>query len=75
LSIAAIIKDIYEIQYMESCFEAAMGLKYFVDCRLTAKGEELTHLEVRIGTERGHELAPEVVAMLWQNTRKSLTRF
>lgn len=52
-----------------------MGLKYFVDCRLTTKGEDLTHVVLRIGTERGQELAPEVVAMRWQNTRESLARF
>ena len=38
-------------------------------------GEELTHLMARIGIERGQELAREVVAMMWQNTRESLTRF
>jgi len=64
-----------EIQYVESCYEAGMGLKYFIDCRLMAKGEKLTRLVIRIGTESGQELAPEVAAMLWQNFRGYINNF
>ena len=47
-----------EIRYVEPRFETAMGLKYFVDGLLTAKGRDLIYLVVRIGTEIGQELAP-----------------
>ena len=64
-----------EIQYVESSYEAGMGLKYFLDCRLTAKGGNLTDLVIRIGTESGQELAPEVAAMVWQNLRNYISNF
>jgi hypothetical protein len=64
-----------EIRYVESHHEASLGLEYFLDCRLTTKGENLTHGVIRIGTESGHELAPQVAAMASENTRERLERF
>ncbi|CAB1057089.1 hypothetical protein D1BOALGB6SA_1828 [Olavius sp. associated proteobacterium Delta 1] len=52
-----------------------MGLKFLVDCRLTTKGEDLTHVVVRIGTEIGQEPAPEVSAKVWQDMRKAIENF
>ena len=64
-----------EIRYIESSYEAESGLNYFTDCRLTAKGANLTHLEIRIGTESGQELTPDVAAMAWPGTRKYANSF
>jgi hypothetical protein len=64
-----------EIRYVESSYEAELGLKYFLDCRLSAKGENLTHLVIRIGTESGQELTPEVATMVWQDMRQIVNNF
>jgi hypothetical protein len=64
-----------EIRYVELNHEANLGLKYFIDCRLTTRGENLTHTVIKIGTESGQELAPEVAAMVSQNIRESFERF
>jgi len=64
-----------EIRYVELNYEAEMGLKYFVDCLLTSKGENLTRLLMKIGTERGKELPAEAAEMVWQIWRECVDSF
>jgi len=46
-----------------------------VDCRLISKGKNLTHGVIKIGTEKGQELAPEMASMIWENMRQSVENF
>lgn len=50
-------------------------MKYLVDCRLISKGKNLTHGVIKIGTEKGQELAPEMASMIWENMRQSVENF
>ena len=64
-----------EIRYVESNYEVEMGLKYFVDCLLTRKGENLTRLLMKIGSERGQELPAKAAEMVWQVWRDCVDNF
>jgi uncharacterized protein YndB with AHSA1/START domain len=64
-----------EIRYVESNYEVGMGLKYFVDCLLTRKKENLTRLLMKIGSERGQELPAEAAKMVWQIWRDCIVNF
>ena len=64
-----------EIRYIESNYEVEMGLKCFVDFLLTRKGENLTRLLMKIGTERGRELPAEAAEMVWQDWRECVDGF
>jgi len=63
------------IRYVESNYEVEMRLKYFADCQLTRKGENLTRLLMKIGTERGQELSAEAAEMVWQAWRECVDNF
>lgn len=67
--------DEEEIRYVEANYEVEMGLKYFVDFLLTSKGENLTRLLMKIGTERGQELPAEAAKTVWQVWRDCVDNF
>jgi hypothetical protein len=64
-----------EIRFVQSSYKTDIGLKYFLDFLLTRKGENLTHLVLKIGTEDGQEMPAEAVEMVWQVMRESVDNF
>jgi hypothetical protein len=64
-----------KIHYVEFTHVPAMGLKCYVDYALAKVAEERTKLEIKIGTEAGQELPPEVMGMLLQSFQANGERF
>ncbi|MCI0554827.1 MAG: DUF2652 domain-containing protein [Anaerolineae bacterium] len=53
-----------EIRYVEASTVVENGMKSLYVYRLTPQNDKSTRLTVTIGAEAGHELAPEVLAMM-----------
>jgi len=67
-----------EIRYVEASTGLTSGLTYPVECLLKKENETCTHLVMKIGEEKGHPLAPEVMEMIvheWRHIAESFKAF
>jgi hypothetical protein len=65
----------HEIHYVEMDHVSNMELKFYIDYCLTKKGEKLTRVVAKIGTDSGETLPPEVAALIQQSMQASSASF